>query len=615
VSTLIGLSIATYIEPRSSVVSADPTPNSPYLSEFQPRPITDRRAASIHAHIDGETGPELADVVNASLRALRMLLGRCNAAQVAIVFDSILQHIDTANMWGNTAAGQWYAEHVIDWAQYQYRYAVPSQLVDRLLAIQDSPSSKPKHFALVDMLTSIFTSSTPLINLSTSDVISSLITVLLWRVNIDPTDQLLPPLVECISSLGTHVYYADQIHDLAEEVVNRIVNVQVNGVLGRGRAGNGQARETALRCLLSCLSGLSEAADRHAAKYNAKLADDVAGTPTEAGDGDRPPSESTSTTARAARRNKVSPESWQETLALLCESDYGIRAMYARGLAAFIRGEVKKEPFVLQEDKTPTRRNVKVVVDPEFKVSSRPSILAADPISRFLNALHATAFTLATSASGHSAPPDGAALSPAQNDSTTSPPYSANINVVPPSNSNLPTPNLQPSVTIDFIIKPPSGQSSANGDDGQLLTAVSAESAISSIPAESDLSPVHEPGKRHSRHQNGSRKLSVALSMLDGSHMAVNTMLSDFSLLQHVFICVHQQVPTRAVLTGVPMLLALDKQTRKMTEAGQHHVGSLRAIRELVCHVWIVIGEVWDVLPIVESAKAVSGFQSAPSTS
>jgi protein EFR3 len=595
-------------------VSADPSPNSPYLSEFQPRPITDRRAASIHAHIDGETGPELADVVNASLRALRMLLGRCNAAQVAIVFDSILQHLDTANMWGNTTAGKWYAEHVIDWAQYQYRYAVPSQLVDRLLAIQDSPSSSPKHFALVDMLTSILTSSTPLINLSTSDVISSLITVLLRRVNIDPTDQLLPPLVECISSLGTHVYYADQIHDLAEEVVNRIVNVQVNGVLGRGRAGNGPARETALRCLLSCLSGLSEAADRHAAKYNAKLADDVAGTPTEAGDGDRPPSESTSTTARAARRNKVSPESWQETLALLCESDYGIRAMYARGLAAFIRGEVKKEPFVLQEDKneeeveTPIRRNVKVVVDPEFKVSSRPSILAADPISRFLNALHATAFTLATSVSSDSVLPDGAALSPAQNTTTTSAtPYSTNINIIPPSNSNLPTPNLHPPVAVDFIFKPPSVPSSANGDDGPLMTAISAESATSSIPAESDFSPAHESGKRHSRHQNGSRKLSVALTMLDGSHMTVNTMLSDFSLLQYVFICVHQQVPTRAVLTGVPMLLALDKQTRKMTEAGQHHVGSLRAIRELVCHVWVVIGEVWDVPPIVESARAVSG--------
>ena len=566
----------------------------------------DRRAASIHAHIDGEIGPELTDVVNASLRALRALLSRCNGAQVAIVFDTILGNIDKANLWGDTAVGRWYAEHVIDWCQYQYRYAVPSRIVERLWAIQASPSSSPKHFALVDMLTTILNSPTPLINLSTSDVISSLITILLRRVSIDPTDQLLSPLVECISSLGTHVYYADQIHDLAEEVVNRIVNVQVNGVLGRGRASNGHARETGLKCLLSCLSGLSEAADRHAAKYNAKLADDVA-VPIEAGDGDRPPSESTSTTARAARRNKVSPESWQETLALLCESDYGIRAMYARGLAAFIRGEVRKEPFVLQEEKQEggagtSTRNVKVVVDPGFKVSSRPSILAADSTSRFLNALHATAFTLVTSPSITNMS-SGVASSSAPKGSASPAPYS-NINVIPPSNSNLPTPNAPP-FAIDFGFKPPSARSSATGDDAPPTPEVS-ESAVSSIAAGSDLSPVNESGKRHSRQQNGSRKLSVVMSMLDGSHVPVNTMLSDFSLIRHIFVCAHQQVPTRAVLTGVPMLLALEKLARKLTEAGQHHVGCLRAIRELVCHVWSVIGEVWDVPAVIESANAVS---------
>ena len=570
----------------------------------------DRRAASIHAHVDGETGPELADVVNASLRALRTLLARCNASQVSVVFDSILQHIEQAHLWENTMAGKWYVEHVVEWAQYQYRYAVPSLLVDRLLAIQGSPTSSPKQFAFLEMLTCIFTSSTPLINLSTSDIISSLITILLRRISIDPNDPLLPPIVECISSLGTHVYYADQIHDLAEEVVNRIVNVQVNGVLGRGRTG--QAREVALRCLLSCLSGLSEAADRHAAKYNAKQAGEASGTPTDAGDGDRPPSESTSTTARAARRNKVSPESWQETLALLCEADYGVRAMYARGLAAFIRGEVRKEPFVLQEEikedddaaTTPTRRNVKVVVDPEFKVSSRPSILAADPISRFLNALHATAFTLAMS-SWNTPVSNGTAAQPAENET----PFSANINVIPPSSSNLPTPGIPAPVAIDFVVDPPTTSASTAGNDVPPKTAMSATSTSSSVPGGSDFSPVDNSGKRLSRQQNGSRKLSVALTMLEG-YQPVTPMLSDFSLIRHVFICAHQQVPCRAVLTGVPMLLALERSSRKMADAGQQHTGCLRAIRELVCHMWITIGEVWDVPTVVECASTVSRFIS-----
>lgn len=59
------------------------------------------------------------------------------------------------------------------------------------------------------------------------------------------------------------------------------------------------------------------------------------------------------------------------------------------------------------------------------------------------------------------------------------------------------------------------------------------------------------------------------------------------------------------------MLLALERSSRKMSDGGQH-VGNLRAIRELVCHLWIVIGKVWDVAAIVENASnALSNLQLA----
>jgi hypothetical protein len=583
---------------RATLVSADPSPNSPFLTEFQPRPVVDRRAASIHAHIDGETGPELSDVVNASLRALRTLLGRCNGAQAAVVFDFMLQSVDNAKLWDRPGVGKWYAQHVIEWTQYQYRYAVPTHLVDRLLAMQDSPAPSLKLFVTVEMLTSIFNSFTPLINLSTSDIITSLVTVLLRRVSIDSNDGLLEPLVECISSLGTHVYYADQIHDLAEEIVGRLVNVQINGVLGRGRGGNEGTRETALRCLIACLSGLTEAADRNAAKYFAKLAEDGdTSTPAETTEGERPPSESTSTTIRAARRNKVSPESWQETLALLCESNYGIRATYARGLTTFIQKEVRREPFVQSGASSQHQlcRTPKVVVDPDFKASSRPSILASDSVSRFLNALNATIYTLATSSTTRPKSQTG--------------PEGPSVNIIPPSSSNLPTPNnLPPPAVIDFGVKPPSSTPSVqgNGDQGRPISTSAASTASSLMPG-GEVSPITPGGsqRRHSRQPNGSRKLSIALSLLDGSQVGVNSTLSDFAFLREILMSAHRQVPTRAVLTGVPLLIALEKWTRKASGPEMCHSGCQRAVRELVCHVWMVIGEVWDVPSVVENASKV----------
>ncbi|KAG9054460.1 plasma membrane localization protein, partial [Serendipita sp. 407] len=587
---------------ESTLVSADPSPNSPYLSEFQPRPILDRRAASIHAHVDGQKGPEISDVVNASLRALRNLLGRCTGAQVAIVFDSILQSLDHHQLWEDSLVRNSYVERVIEWTQYQFRYAVPSHLVDQLLAIQDAPSPTPKHSAFVEMLTTVFNSPHPLINLSTSDVISSLMTILLRRVSINSNDSLLQSLVECISSLGTHVYYADQIHDLAEEVVARLVNVQVNGVLGRGKGGSERARESALKCLLGCLSGLTEAADRHAAKYRAKLAEDSEAPTPDEENGDRPPSESTTTTVRAARRNKVSPESWQETLALMCEADYGIRAMYARGLTSFVQREVKREPFVRREDdssETPEQCKVKVIVDPDFKVSSRPSIVHSDSISRFLNALHATIFTLATSnGSGNQASAIAAQLK--QQDSVEAP-STANINVIPPSDTNLPTVEISPPpVVIDFVIRPPSTPASPTGNsDHPPPTATSVASTISSVPGNGEFSPP-DSNRRRSRHQNGSRKLSVALNLLDGNHVGLVATPSDFAHLRYILLSAHQQVPCRAVLTGVPMLLALEQATRK--PSNDLNSGAIRAIREVICHTWIAIGHIWEAPAIVESA-------------
>lgn len=205
---------------RSCIVKE--APDSPYLAEFRTRPALERRAASIHVHVDGDKGPSASDVSDACLRAFHSLLGHANGAQLGCVMQSSFDNLDSIHAWSNSAHCCWYAQKAAEWAQYQYRYVVPTWLVERLTSQQDTPDVPAILKSLIDMVTSVFSSPIPLINLSSSDILSNLLSLLLRRISLSPVDGALPPLVECISSLGRHVYYSDQIQDLAVSVHSRL---------------------------------------------------------------------------------------------------------------------------------------------------------------------------------------------------------------------------------------------------------------------------------------------------------------------------------------------------------------------------------------------------------
>ena len=192
------------------------SPSSPYLAEFRTRPALERRAASIHVHVDGDKGPSASDVSDVSLRALFSLLSHANGAQLGHIMQSTFDTLDDLQSWSRVNHCCWFAQKIAEWAQYQYRYVVPTWLVERLLSQQEATANTlPLSAALIAMIASVFSSPTPLINLSSSDILSNLLTLLLRNISTNPDDPTLPALVECISSLGCHVYYSDQIQDLA----------------------------------------------------------------------------------------------------------------------------------------------------------------------------------------------------------------------------------------------------------------------------------------------------------------------------------------------------------------------------------------------------------------
>ncbi|TFK55899.1 hypothetical protein OE88DRAFT_1652415 [Heliocybe sulcata] len=524
---------------------------SPYLDEFRTRPPNERRAASIHIHIDGDKGPSSEDVTDACLRVLSSIFAHSNALQVGSVMQAIFDSLEDMKGWEKPEHCCWLARKAADWTQYQYRYAVPTRLVERLQEAQDIPMTTPLHTSLAAMVTAVFTSPTPLINLSTSDIISNLITLILRRVAMDPEDSVLPALVECISSLGMHVYYADQIQDLAAELISRLAIVEVSGVSGGEKADKEKCRAKALRCLLSGLLGLLQAADNHdkAHSSDSELAKDhskAGGTPAspqmivQGGDHAH---------VKPSRRTKVSPEVWQDTLTLLCDGDYGVREDYASAVLYYLEKEMPKRGDATDADGV---RRVHPLAEGPLRQASNASVaLTGDGASRFLNALHSYLYVLATASSlGFS---DASRTSGA-----------------------------------------PSTNGDQTTDDGRTDNGAGTSDDVASH-RRSIASPAR------------ARKASVAQHLVDRTSSRITSSscatASDYAYISVILSTVHQQLPVRALLTGVPMLLSLDAASQVDSAADPVLAQRQAAIRELVARVWMAVGKVWDCPEIATRVK------------
>ncbi|KAJ3548471.1 hypothetical protein NMY22_g1256 [Coprinellus aureogranulatus] len=388
---------------------------SGYLEEFRTRPAIERRAASIHVHIDGEAGPSNKDVSEAALRALFSLMSHANGTQLGLIMQSVFDNLDALNAWTDHRHCCWFALQIAEWSQYQYRYVVPTVLVDRLLQGQDTDIAKPLHTTLAAMVNAVFSSSIPMINLSSSDLLSKLLALLLRRSSISPADTLLEPTVKCISSLGCHVYYSDQIQDLAAEIINRLVMVEVQGITSSSNLA--EIRSSSIRHLLGALGGLIKVANEHE-HQNSKT-------------GDLLRSSRISTLSHvpvfngaelAARRTRIPPELWQDTLSLLCDSDERIRHDYATCLVYYLEKEMSKQGDSLEVG------GVKKVnrLNGGFQAANVTVFLnAGDAGSRLLNSIHAYLYILVTNPSlalnGHQISDSSNDERPSESPTTSSP--------------------------------------------------------------------------------------------------------------------------------------------------------------------------------------------------
>ncbi|KAL4076113.1 hypothetical protein J3A83DRAFT_4089467 [Scleroderma citrinum] len=508
----------------------------PLPAEFRTRPLSERRAASVHAHINEDASSSSTEVLVTSIRALSQLFKHSNASQVASLVQATFESLETMQLWNKIDQCRWFVQRACEWTQYQYRYAIPSRLVERLLDMPDASVSTIQHKTVIGMLTTVFTSPIPLVNLSTSDIVSNLITLVLRRVVVNPKDDLLSPLVESIASLGAHVYYSDQIQDLASELVSRLATIDTQGPLSQQKDATSEGRSQAIRCLLAGLLGLMLAADGQRGCRHPSLG---IGT------------SSSATPPRTSQRKRVSGEIWYDILGLLCDSDFAVRSDFAESLVTYLRCEIPK----VNVDDVRSR----AVTGGGSHANSISLLLFGDSTTRSLHAIHAYLFVLLTSSSLG---------------------FSFRIPA---------SPSYAPSGDLTTI-----GTNSIGGAEGDLPQNGEANDAPSSTSRCRSVDPVTRSRKSSSGHLLDPVPAKVTSSSLAS--------LSDYALALRILTAIHEEVPLRGLLTGVPMLVALESATKVEEIADVATRQRAAALKEVLAHIWLVIGRVWKCPELISRA-------------
>lgn len=337
-----------------------------------------------------------------------------------------------------------------------------------------------------------------------------------------------------------------------------------------------------MRCLISCLAGLINVASKHSTSTESPTHAHRARSVSNAVAHARGPS----TNSAGGRRNLISAETWQETLALLCEADYGVRAEYARTLALFVHSEIPKEVNIVLEDENDEPPRSRGVVDLSGK----------DETMRFLHAMNAILYTLAVTPSlGLSAVPT----------------------VVPQTSHN----SLSSSVTDE------STESSGTVTPPAVHLTIQESTPVPS-PIEETPTPTQIPERKASygvgngpppRGKHRSRTASLALSFIESStdshvlnqpHLIVPAPSpatpNDYSHIVAIICSAVDRTPTRAILTCVPMLLALDKLSCAALPIEDENLqGRRQAMREGIAQVWAVIASAVQCTEIQSLADKV----------
>ncbi len=247
---------------------------------------------------------------------------------------------------------------------------------------------------------------------------------------------------------------------------------------------------------------------------------------------------------RTSRRTRIPPDIWQDTLSLLCDSDPSVRRECSNALINYIKEEMPK--FGESTD-TDGKAHLRRLAGNSFRQVLYTFSRVGDAATRFLNATHAYIYILVTSTL---------------------------LGLTDPSITRPTTGNADIQQTDDGVAD------SASPDD-----------------EESNCRPC-EP---KTLKQMLLSKLVATTPQHAGNVQATE---EDYASLLKILCVIQVQLPMRGLITGVPMLVALDAALQlDLGDSPLDH--RLIAMKTVILHVWSTIGQVWNVTQLVTLAEQV----------
>jgi hypothetical protein len=230
---------------------------------------------------------------------------------------------------------------------------------------------------------------------------------------------------------------------------------------------------------------------------------------------------------RLPRRTRIAPDVWQDTLSLICDSDDAVRIDYADALTYYLAEEMPKHHENFNASRMKRWEGTHL----------NHFALGGDSGSKFLNAIHAYIYLLT--------------ITPAS------------------TSTNFPPPNSSPSPSD------PIDTSNINMPDSPQSPASDRRFSVPHGPRMQKISLVR-------------RLLERAPSRVISIPMASPT---DYASILKILTAVQEQLPVRGLLTGVPMLLALNAATEGHEGAPSQNIIFMKGV---IARILLVIGKVWN---------------------
>ncbi|KAA8916481.1 hypothetical protein TRICI_001344 [Trichomonascus ciferrii] len=229
---------------------------------------------------------------------------------------------------------------VAKWTPVQIRFVVLLSLVD--VFVNQQVGVVQTQLELTGLISSLLSSSVNMVGLSVMDVLRVLVNhqhkMIRHQIDIkdvkEPLDPLIESITNCIASITTHIYYADQISDMVSDILTR-THHGISVTVGSSGPTSSRSSSSLNHMLSEQNSNVSSANNHqnHPHKYSAKARTKVLMTDLKNVEAILKVSKSN----QGLDTNKISINAWEGTQSLITHDNREVRLAFASAFITYLK--------------------------------------------------------------------------------------------------------------------------------------------------------------------------------------------------------------------------------------------------------------------------------------